>query len=230
MNIYALICTRDVKKPKATLVKTCKFLKQLGATVKIMANQDSIFEAYSKGVASFDASPEDVIVMCHDDLEFLGSTQDLQRIFTEYFVEKKNTGFIGPAGTSFLCSQAVWWDRETWKAGFHRGRVSHINDRGQVYSTDYGPYDRVVVLDGLFLATQKKVLDEIGLDKPKYFEGDWDFYDIHYTSQAHKAGYKNYAENIPLVHHSAGELVGRDSWHKNREAFIARTELPLKLT
>ena len=50
----------------------------------------------------------------------------------------------------------------------------------------YGKPDQVVCMDGLFLAASGKVLREIGLDKPEYFEGDWDFYDIHYTVSAHK--------------------------------------------
>ena len=37
------------------------------------------------------------------------------------------------------------------------------------------------------------------------------------------------AVDIKIIHHSLGELVGRDSWHKNREAFISKTELPLQI-
>ena len=32
---------------------------------------------------------------------------------------------------------------------------------------------------------------------------------------------------ISIIHDSSGELVGRDSWHKNREAFIHNVKLPL---
>jgi GT2 family glycosyltransferase len=230
MNIYALICTRDAKKPKTTLVETCKFLKEVGAEIKILAEQSSIFEAYSKGVESFDASPDDVIIMCHDDLEFKLTSEQLRQRLEEYFEEKEDTGFVGPAGTTFLTQNAVWWDQNTWRLGAHRGKVAHINEKGETYDTNYGPFGQVVVLDGLFLASKKRVLDEIGLDKPEYFEGEWDFYDIHYTSQAHKAGFKNYAVDIPIIHHSRGELVGRESWHKNREAFIRKNSLPLMLS
>ena len=35
--------------------------------------------------------------------------------------------------------------------------------------------------------------------------------------------------NINILHNSRGELVGRDSWHKNRAAFIENTKLPLRI-
>jgi len=85
------------------------------------------------------------------------------------------------------------------------------------------------VLDGLFLAARAKVIRDIGLQKPEYFEGEWDFYDIHYTSKAFLQGYINKVLDMNILHNSRGELVGRDSWHKNRLAFIEKTDLPLKL-
>ena len=82
-------------------------------------------------------------------------------------------------------------------------------------------------MDGLFLAARGEVLREVGLDKPEYFEGGWDFYDIHYTITAHEKKYHNRVLPINILHNSKGELVGRDSWHKNRQAFIDRTNLPI---
>ena len=69
----------------------------------------------------------------------------------------------------------------------------------------------------------------IDFEKPEYFEGFWDFYDIHYTTQAYLKGFTNKAIKMNILHNSAGELAGRDSWHKNREAFIANTDLPMVL-
>ena len=87
----------------------------------------------------------------------------------------------------------------------------------------------MAVLDGLFLAAKRRVLDDIKLSKPEYFEGEWDFYDIHYTSQAFLKGYTNKVMDINILHNSIGELVGRDSWHKNREAFIANNQFPIEI-
>ena len=124
---------------------------------------------------------------------------------------------------------AIWWDQERWRQKLHRGNVIHLNEKKEEYVTYYGPQGEVAVLDGLFLAAQPKVLNDVGLQKPVYFEGEWDFYDIHYTSQAFLKGYKNKVLELNILHNSRGELVGRDSWHKNRAAFISKTNLPLRI-
>ena len=128
-----------------------------------------------------------------------------------------------------LGADAVWWDQTRWQQGKHRGRVVHVNKQGQEFVTTYGHPGDVVVLDGLFLAAKRKVIEDVGLEKPEYFEGEWDFYDIHYTSQAFLKGYTNKVMDINILHNSRGELVGRDSWHKNREAFIANNEFPIEI-
>jgi len=155
----------------------------------------------------------------------------MRRIFKEAprFVLLPETGFVGPAGTTYLSPNAVWWDQDVWKAGLHRGKVSHLDDQGKEYLTEYGPADDVVALDGLFLAARAKVVRDIGLDKPEYFEGEWDFYDIHYTTTAFEKGYTNKVIDMNILHNSRGELVGRESWHKNRLAFIQNTELPIRI-
>ena len=203
-------------------------LSSYGVSVKLLVNQKSIFEAYKKGLTSCDAKEEDIIIYCHDDLE-------IKTPYTEFILAlakctMKETGIVGPAGTTFLGRDAVWWNQENWQSGYHRGLVSHINkENGEIYGTHYGPHGQVVALDGLFLAARKEVWEAVGVEKPQYFKGEWDFYDIHYTTKSHSLGYKNYTVPIDMIHHSSGELVGRDSWHKNRESFIKNTRLPLKI-
>ena len=89
-----------------------------------------------------------------------------------------------------------------------------------MYPTYFGNLGEVVVLDGVFLAATKRTLRSIQLAQPKSFEGPWDFYDIFYTFQAYTKGKKNYTIPIQMRHESGGDITGRDSWHKNREAFI----------
>jgi len=111
-----------------------------------------------------------------------------------------------------------------------KGFVLHGKNIQEAKYTFYGDPGRVVCLDGLFLAIKGEVLKSIDLTKPDYFEGEWDFYDIHYTVQAHKKGFYNSVEPIFMIHHSFWELVGRDSWHKNRSEFIKHTSLPIEIT
>ena len=190
--------------------------------------QKSIFEGYANAFNKYDIQDTDVVIMCHDDIEILTDPE----VFTDIIVDtclRTDAGFAGVAGTTVLAPDAVWWNHEVWKRGLHRGHVYHGKDIKNADSTYYGNPGQVVCMDGLFLAGSGKLIKEVGLDKPEYFEGDWDFYDIHYTVTAHKKGYKNRVVPITVLHNSMGELVGRDSWHKNRKAFIERTNLPLAL-
>ena len=203
-------------------------LSSFGVAVKVLVNQNSIFEAYEKGLSLCNASPKDIIILCHDDLQITGSKAEFIAALSKCI--DKETGIVGPAGTTLLGQDAIWWNQERWQAGYHRGEVRHrneVNGQTQIHNTSYGPHGQVVALDGLFLAARAEVWKDIGLQKPKHFEGLWDFYDIHYTTTAHNKGYKNFTIPLNIIHLSRGELVGRDSWHKNREAFISNTELPL---
>ncbi len=227
-KIYAFICTRSRQLTSVTK-HYLSYLAKSGVMVKLLVNQDSIFSGYKKAFISTNPNPDDIIILSHDDirinLPFTSLVPGLKKALT------KDTGFVGVAGTTYLDKDLVWWDQKRWQQGYHRGAVYHAKGY-QVNSkpTSYGPAGQVVCLDGLFLAARAKVLEEIDLAKPNYLEGDWDFYDIHYTLSAHARGYKNKAMLMPIVHYSVGELTGRDSWHKNRNLLYNKyeKELPIR--
>lgn len=228
MKVFSITCTRSSHYGTGASALFHQ-LSSFGVEVKVLTNQPSIFEAYKKGMEMCAAEPQDIIILCHDDIQLVSNKEEFLASISKCV--HKEVGIVGPAGTTYLGLDAVWWNHEHWKMGLHKGEVIHLNPDGeynQLHTTSYGSrYGQVVVLDGLFLAARKEVWESIGLGKPDYFEGNWDFYDIHYTTQAHLKGYKNYVVNLNLIHQSSGELVGRDSWHKNREAYIKNTELPL---
>jgi hypothetical protein len=228
MDIYALICTRTREDISPVTDHLLSFLSRCGIKILLISGAKSLFRAYEGAFEKTQAKPEDIIIMCHDDIEI--------REKPEIFVEKLKTtldrdmmAFTGPAGTTFLGQDAVWWDQERWQQRFHRGKVTHVDPEKGEYLTQYGPPDDVVALDGLFLAAKADVIRAIGLSKPDYFSGEWDFYDIHYTTTAYLKGYTNTILDIDIVHHSRGELVGRDSWHANRAAFIENKKLPIRI-
>jgi len=228
MKITAIICTRDSKQVTSTTDKLLKFYVSCGIQVLLVSGAKSLFSAYKGAFEKTNSSDEDIVIFCHDDIEIRESPEIFKNKLQE-LLNLEETGFVGPAGTAFLGANAVWWDQDVWVAGKHHGKVTHINPQGREYVTYYGKPDDVVVLDGLFLAAKAKTIKEVGLDKPEYLEGEWDFYDIYYTSQAFLKGYTNKAISLDILHNSRGELVGRDSWHKNREAFIKHNQLPLKI-
>ena len=75
MKLYAIICTRDkdLNPNTSTLVNT---LSSYGVDVKLLVNQSSIFSAYKKGMEVCNASSEDIIICCHDDIVLLDGKVD----------------------------------------------------------------------------------------------------------------------------------------------------------
>jgi len=225
MKIYAFICTRQEPLPDYTQ-KLLTYLSRCKIDVNVLIGKKSIFEAYKDGVNNIILNDSDIVIFCHDDIEIIMDPQKFVDVLVKASRQNKS-GFFGPAGTTHLSENAVWWEHSLWAQQKHRGLVLHGKDIKSAEYTYYGNPGRVVCLDGLFLAIQGRALKNINLSKPDYFEGDWDFYDIHYTIQAHLKGLYNTVEPIFMIHHSIGELAGRDSWHKNREAFVHRTNLPI---
>jgi glycosyltransferase involved in cell wall biosynthesis len=237
MRVFAIICTRE-PEIKADLQGFCGKLKSCGINVKVLASQLSIFSAYQRGLAHCDAKDDDVIIFCHDDIQIRNPNADILALLTKCL--EPTVGIVGPAGTAQLQDHGVWWDRthtenlrgKVWHVGVQEahqngGRKALINN---MYETVYGDYGPVVALDGLFLAARKEVWDLVGLGKPEYLEGLWDFYDIHYTVTSHLLGFTNYALPFDIVHASGGELAGRESWHKNREAFTTKYKKNFPIT
>jgi hypothetical protein len=221
--IYAFICTRS-KEFRDTTKKLSSYLSRAGIHAKFLVNQKSIFSGYAEAFKKFDVQDNDVVILCHDDIEILNDPDVFKNIIVTSCLQR-DTGFVGVAGTTHLTQDAVWWNRDIWSQGKHRGHVYHGSDILRADSTYYGKPGRVVCMDGVFLAARGEVLKDIGLDKPSYLEGDWDFYDIHYTVSAHRKKYSNKVVPVQILHNSYG--TPREPWDRNRKAFIRNTPLPI---
>ena len=121
MTIHAIICTRSADSVPETTDRLLKFLVTCGIKVYLMSNAKSIFKAYEGAFAKLNPDDEDICIFCHDDVEI--------RENPNVFMEKLNslcslpeTGFVGPAGTTCLSKNAVWWDQYHWELGLHRGK------------------------------------------------------------------------------------------------------------
>ena len=226
MKIYSIICTRS-KNLTPTTQKLVSKLSSLPSRVMLMVNQKSIFSGYQKAFDKVNPDDTDIFILCHDDIEINETPKDIVNAIS--IVNAEGYGFAGLAGTKLLGKDAVWWNHERWGQGHHSGKVYHIGDNSEPYPTYYGPSSKVVVLDGLFLVASAKTLKEVGLEKPPYLKGDWDFYDLHYTFTAFEKGLKNVTVPLKIAHHSSGELVGRDGWNENRIAFINNHRLPARI-
>lgn len=229
ITFHAFICTRN-RNLSETTENLTSYLQKSGVNIKLLVDQSSIFGAYNGALNLTEPNDNDIIILCHDDIEIYNSPENFRSVLYENLIlGGDKVGFVGTAGTTELGETAVWWDQTRWQQGKHRGFVIHSKDNnlfGNEKSTYYGPYGEVISIDGLFLAARAKTLRRIGLEKPEYFTGEWDFYDIYYTYRAIELGMKNRVVPLFVRHESIGELAGRDSWHQNREAFILQNRLP----
>ena len=219
MSIYCFICTRDKNFP--TILKgSLSFFKKLGAKPYVAVGETSIFKAFSSLYNKVRPNDDDIIILCHDDILIQDKPEDFKKTLEEYLT-RKDVGFVGPAGAAYFTDECVWWNNMHLYRGLLRGSATHgkLTDPKKWKITTYGPPGSVVVLDGLFLAARGETLKKINLNKPKEFEGEWDYYDIWYTYQTWKQGLLNYAIPMKILHESSGEIQGRESWEKNRLAF-----------
>lgn len=231
---YSFICTRS-EKLNDTTKYLVDYLEDIGFEVNLLVNKPSIFSAYSE---AFDLipnkKPHTKILMCHDDIEILSDKNCVKSYLFGNTIgdrAKPVNGFIGVAGCKTFTESCVWWDKTIWTSGRLSGTVFHGKNKESMQPTYFGPFGDVVALDGLFLFTDIGTLSKLKLNKPETFKGDWDFYDIYYTLQAHKLGMKNRTVPILLRHESIGELAGRTSWELNRKAMsdLLKDKLPISV-
>jgi len=207
------------------------YFEKAGWELYVMDGCSSIFEAYEKGIDKAEVSAKDYVVMCHDDIHILTNPEDFNSII-EGFLQKNKIGFLGVAGTRIFQESCVWWDGMQHPGQQHlSGSVYHGTTLMNMQSTHYGSTGRVVALDGVFLACKGSTLRTIKLSKPDDFQGNWDFYDMYYTLQAHMRNMDNYTIPLQIFHRSIGETAGKGSWHANKEALKARlwTKFPIGL-
>lgn len=229
MKIYTLICTReDEENFSPTLKALIYYLSRVDIEVKPLIKKNSIFSAYDEALKELNPSDEDIIILCHDDIEILNDVEVFKRELIKGLSDEK-TAFVGVAGSKTIGKDAVWWSADNFKQGKLRGLVYHGDSIHNMMPSLYGPQsDSVITLDGLFLAAKAKTLRKIGLEKPFNYPGEWDFYDIHYTVKAYNEGYINRVIPILIRHQSTGEsMFTRESWNKNRMMFIKDNFLPL---
>ena len=215
--IYFSVCSRQDKQPKS-LTKLIQYCNSNEFTrVKVAFDAKSIYQGHQQNIdffKSLNLSDEDIIVLCHDDLEILSKPEDLKEYLS--VARKPNVGFLGLAGGCYLPRDGAWWNAR--KTGDARGFVFQGQNPQTMIPNYFGKCGQVVVLDGCFLAATYKTIKTIGLDEPEYLETGWDFYDLHLTYKAHLEGLSNYVIPIVAMHESPGMM--RDGWFSAKEKFM----------
>jgi len=180
-------------------------------------NTTTIAKVYNKAIDFAIKENVDCLVLCHDDV-IIESNLDVK-------IPELCDRFdmFGVAGTTQckLEKPALW---HLMGGGFGggnlHGAVAH-GTQDQKSMTYFGPYPkRTVMLDGVFLAIKKEVFTKIRFDEtcPAGFH----FYDLQYSMDAHKAGFKVGVGDIMITHASPGLREFTDEFNKGQEWFLQR--------
>ena len=203
------------KETDTTLFKTTQADPQAEQIVFKENNKQSLHKVYNKAIDF--ALQEDVerLVLVHDDVILESySERKLDKLFKKFDV-------IGCAGTTEvnLKLPALW---HLMGGGFGSGNlhgaVAH-GDEERKHMTAFGEYPkRVVLLDGVFLAIHRRVFKKIRFDET--CPSKWHFYDLDYSMQCHKAGFKLGVGDILITHNSPGLTSFTDEFNKGQEWFL----------
>jgi hypothetical protein len=210
-KIAVVVCSKKTSEENKGFVEHIKETCGCDTHVYMIHNPDGV--SLSKIYADMLVNKEidsDIIVFIHDDIEFLkkGWGAEVLRLFNEH----EEYGIIGVAGSAQFDERGAWWNYDK-----KYGQVLHRAE-GKSWLTAFSPLltkdlEDVVVIDGLFMAIQKKRISE---NFSRDLDG-FDMYDIwfclsNYFAKKCKIGVTT---NIRLAHNSVGKL--KDTWYKNRD-------------
>lgn len=174
----------------------------------------SLTEAYNLGL---EKSKFDIVVFIHDDLIF--RTKEWGNILIKILGnEKNNFGMIGLAGSCSVSENQGMWGDPTEKAC---GIVKHFTEKGISQSNWSKEFPNkileVVILDGLFIAINKKKLFEKFDDSLN----DFHFYDLDFCLANFLKGIKiGVTTDIRVLHMSLGNP--NEKWEQNRKYFLEK--------
>lgn len=184
------------------------------------SNTKPLTETYNKCIKYAHKNKYDVIVLVHDDLSIEDSML-VEKISTA--LEKYSV--VGLAGTAAaqIKLPALWHlmgEQTDWRGAVcHRGE----NNGKEAFGwTNYGPSpNRVLILDGLFLACRVKDLIEKGVKFDENIpHGGYHHYDILFSLTVNHAGLKLGVWPIWAVHDSPGLLSQTPQYRESEQYFL----------
>ena len=102
MRKLAFIPTREEKESPIKV-----FLEKSGWEVSLLVNKNSMFEAYTDALKEHKVMADDVVILCHDDIDILMDSEHFNEVI-DTNISKKNVGFLGVAGCKELNKTACW--------------------------------------------------------------------------------------------------------------------------
>lgn len=178
-------------------------------------NTDPLPVVYNDAIKDF-ADQCEWIVFVHDDV-ILEAPESLAR---QLDTLGQQFDVVGCAGTREvqLREPALWHLMGDRKA--HRGAVAHLHE-GKKFMTSFGSYpDRVVMIDGVFIAAKTKVFEKVRFDTTN--PAGFHFYDLDFSLAAHQAGFKVGVGDITITHASPGLREFIEDWKRGQEWFLKK--------
>lgn len=179
-------------------------------------NTDPLPIVYNDAIDDF-VDLNDWLVFVHDDV-IIEAPEALERQLNQL---GNNFDVVGCAGVrDFTLKEPALWHLMSDRTQ-HRGAVAHLHDDGRKFMTSFGAYpDRVILIDGVFIAAKSKVLKKVRFDtnNPAGFH----FYDLSFSLDCHKAGFKIGVGDITITHASPGLKHITDEWKQGQEWFLKK--------
>lgn len=160
-------------------------------------------------------SSNDIVILCHDDIYF--EKKNWGSKILKHFKRNPEYGIIGAAGSKYLPKSGMWWEINTEMFGI----VNHEH-QGKKWTSKYSEskgsnLDDTVIVDGLFIAINKKNIKKTFNEEVKGFH----FYDVDFSFRNYLEGVKiGVFYDVRITHLSIGQT--NEQWEKNRVEFSER--------
>ena len=180
-KICFIICSNDSFATSECLLYINNLHIPEGYEIDVLTVEeaDSMTSGYNEAMASTDAKYK---VYLHQDVYITNKRflSDILNIFTNH----KDVGMIGIVGNTSIAENGAPWSDGQWRR-IGKLYIDVIKDKAySLWGDAIKPYQEVVVVDGLLMATQ------YDLPWREDLFGGWDFYDCSQSLEFIRKGYK----------------------------------------
>jgi len=201
--ISIIFCSIDQAKAEKIRRQYVDMLGDEPHEIIIIHDARSLAEAYNRAL---NQARGDIIVLSHDDIEFLQPSMWLSKIKDHL----SSYDFIGLVGTTKLIGPA--WAQAGPPNTF--GQVAENNLDGEpyrvlIFGAPLPVVPNIQAVDGLFMAFKNDVVKKVRFDEENF--NGFHCYDVDFSFSVYKAGFRlGVATDIPVLHASQGKF--EDIW------------------
>ncbi len=188
-----------------------------GFTHTILNNKKGLAEVYNNCLDLAIQKKFDYIMFIHDDVHLEHDPRPkLEKLFQEFDI-------VGVAG----CSKAEMKSPALWHlmgggfgGGNLHGAVAHGN-ADRKHMTSFGAYpQRVVMIDGVFMAFNRKAIETVRFDED--CPSDFHFYDLNLCARALEKGLKIGVGDVMITHESPGLREFTEDWKAGESYYLSK--------